>query len=142
MSDQKQVEQQQAEEIEHIASAASDDTVDGEWQPGEGVKDQAIPTPSTADILAPMLQISFGLIAAKRGAHWALSDEEATEAGRAYGEVMDKHFPEVTVGPEITAIMVTLAIVGPRAMQDKTIAAAKPQTKDQEEGGDGGDKSE
>ena len=150
MSEQQE---NQAAELEALGNAAAVDeaeTVSGEWQPGEDMgAEPEPPGPSTADVLGPMLQITFGLLAAKRGAHWALSDEEATEAGRAYGDVLDKYFPDVAVGCEVTAVMVTLAIVGPRAMEDKRQSAmrdaaerASAEAEEERAGGMDGDQSE
>ena len=136
--------QAQVKELEQLeAGAAAEEAQDqeGEFIPGET---QPEPEQSqTANVLAPMLQITFGLIAARRGKHWALSDGEADEAGKAYGAVIDKYLPDVAMGPEVTAVMITLAIVGPRLGEDKRQEAKKAaaESKQDKESGANGDQS-
>lgn len=126
-------------ELDKLAAEAEAEEVQGgEYIPGQGEQAEPEPAgPATGEIIAPILQITFGLIASRRGAHWALTDQEAIEAGNAYGAVMDKYFPDAPMGPEVTAVIVTLAIVGPRVGEDKRKAAAA-----EKEGGQSGEESE
>lgn len=141
-------QEQQINELEHLAAAAdAEEPAEGEFIPGQEPEPEPEQQHSTAEVLAPLLQITFGIVASRRGPHWALSDGEAKEAGEAYGAVMDKYFPEVSMGPEVTAVMVTLAIVGPRVMQDKheamkRAAAAKAKEQEQDQGGTDGNQQE
>ena len=141
--------QQQLNELDQLAAEGATEDVAGEYIPGSDRPEpqkQEQQQHSTADVLAPVLQITFGLIASRRGQHWALNDGEAKEAAEAYGSVIDKYFPETTTGPELTAVIVTLAIVGPRLGQDKVVAARKAQAEQEaekkEQGGVDGDISE
>ena len=133
----------QADELERLAVQIESEGpgespgVEGDYIPGD---DQSQGQPKTADILAPMLQITFGLLAAKRGPHWKLSDLEAVEAARAYGDVIDKYWPDAAIGPEAAAVLVTLAVFGPRVMQDKKLEAEK--AKQEKPGADDGEKAE
>ncbi len=141
--------QRQLNELDQLAGEGAAEDVAGEYIPGSdgpGPEQQQGPQHSTADVLAPVLQITFGLIASRRGQHWALSDGEAKEAAEAYGTVIDKYFPDVNTGPELTAVIVTLAIVGPRLGQDRVVAARKAkaerEAENKEQGGVDGDTSE
>lgn len=79
--------------------------------------------------LGQAFSIGSNLIASRRGAHWALSDDEALAMGQAWGELV-KYIP---VTPEqggividtVTAAVVTLAVVGRRMAQDAEIKAAR-----------------
>jgi hypothetical protein len=135
----------QQAELEQLASAAAGDEqpVSGEWQPGpEQAGRQSAPGPKTADVIAPLLLISFGLIAARKGAHWALSEPEATEAAAAYAEVLDKYAPDVAIGPEFTAIMVTAMLVAPRLGEDKRQEVKRRKEQADKQGADDGDQAE
>lgn len=82
---------------------------------GEGQADAM----SSADVCTLLAQTTFSVIAARRGAHWELSQDEAAKMGEAYGVLMDKYMPEDTSGPEMAAVMVTAMVVFPRAQGDK-----------------------
>lgn len=122
MSEKEQVNDilSELDAIEYQAEQA--EQVEGEYIGGSSSEPEK-PEVKTAEILAPLLKITFGIIASKKGGHWALGDQEAVELGNAYGDVMDKYFPEVAVGCELTAVMCTLVVVGPRVAEDKRQAA-------------------
>lgn len=80
-----------------------------------------------AGMLSGVLFVTFGLLAKKRGGHWLIDESAADEAGVAYAAVITKYFPDFSGGPEVVAIGVTLALVGPRVMQDKINEAQKQQ---------------
>lgn len=77
----------------------------------------------TAEAITAILHISFELIAARKGAHWKMSLDEATEAGKAYGAVIDKYYPDTMIGVEVTAITVTAMVLIPRMAIDRQLAA-------------------
>ncbi|HZF30006.1 MAG TPA: hypothetical protein VE907_12865 [Gammaproteobacteria bacterium] len=82
----------------------------------------------TADMCAMLLGVTFNQVLAPRsGDHWKLADEECTALGTAYGAVLDKYFPNLRTGPEAAAIIVTLAVLGPRVMAH--VKAADEQKK-------------
>jgi hypothetical protein len=131
-------------ELEQLAAAAGADEepITGEWQPGPEQQRASQPGPKTADVIAPLLIISFSLIAARKGAHWALSEPEATEAAAAYAEVLDKYAPDVAIGPEFTAIMVTAMLVAPRLGEDKRQEVKRRREQADKQGADDGDQAE
>jgi hypothetical protein len=86
------------------------------------------------------LMVTFGLLQRVRGEHWGLGPAEAAEAGKAYAAVLNKYFPGVGGGVEVTAILVTAGLVVPRLMMDKA-AEAEAEIRRQQ-GESGGDQSE
>lgn len=76
----------------------------------------------TGEMLCSLLTVGFGLVAARKGEHWNLSEAEAKQTGAAVGAVLDKYFPDLTQhGPEITAVMACSMVFVPRIMADKQI---------------------
>lgn len=128
------------QELERIAQQAeqAEQAAEGEYLGGGPDPEPEQPKVKTADVLAPLLKITFGIVASKKGGHWNLADGEASELGQAYADVMDKYFPDMAVGCELTAIMCTLMVVGPRVAEDKRRADERRRQAqaDQEQGGD------
>ncbi len=82
---------------------------------------------SSAELCTALLGVTFNhVIAPRRGAHWQLSDGEAKALGEAYGAVLDKYAPSVPAGPEATAVMTSLVVLGPRFMADAQQQQEKP----------------
>jgi hypothetical protein len=81
--------------------------------------------PALAGMLGGGLVVTFSLLAKMRGDHWKLDADSANEAGAAYAAVLLKYFPNIQSGPEITAILITAALVAPRVMIDKAQAAQR-----------------
>jgi len=75
-----------------------------------------IPEIPTGEVVAGLLSATSGLLVMKMGKKWELEKEEAEVAGEAYGAVIDKYFPDVmgNMGVEITALMITVMLVGSR----------------------------
>lgn len=86
---------------------------------GEGVR------VDTAEACSTLLLITFELIAARKGAHWKMDEAEAREAGKAYGALLDKYYPDMQLGPEAAAVTVTAMIFLPRVAMDKALAEEK-----------------
>lgn len=123
-------EQQQAAELEALAQQEQQaEAVEGEWQPSDNAEQVGM---STADILAPLLKISFGLIASVKGQHWQLTDEVATEAAAEYGRCIDYYFPDMNTAPWVGAAMTTGMILAPRIMQDNQIARTRAQAESEQ----------
>lgn len=72
-----------------------------------------------AGAIAGGLAITFSLLERRRGDHWKLTAAESMEAGEAYADVIEKHFPGVGGGVEVTAILITAGLIGPRLLIDK-----------------------
>lgn len=122
MSEQEtsQSVEQQAAELEKLASHAETEdaaeALEGEYQTEEpeGL--------STGELCTALLSMGFSLVASRRGSHWALSQAEATETGKAVGDVMDKYFPDMsTHGPELSALLVVGMVLAPRMMHDSAL---------------------
>jgi len=98
----------------------------------------------TGEMLGGLLLVTFNnLLAPKRGDHWKLAPGEAETLGQAYGVVIDKYFPDLGTGPELTAVLVSFAILGPRVAQDVAIAnepepEPEPEPGPADTGGDNG----
>lgn len=87
----------------------------------------------TGELCASLLSIGFGLVASRRGDHWALNESEATETGNAIGAVLDKYFPDLaSQGVEVTAVMTCAMVLTPRLMADKQLAAQREQAETRE----------
>jgi hypothetical protein len=91
---------------------------------GEHEEDQS--EISTGEMCSSLLMIGFNLIGSRRGDHWNLSQEEASETGNAVGAVLDKYFPDMSnQGIEITAVMTCAMVLTPRLMADKQMEAQR-----------------
>lgn len=94
---------------------------------------EAAPKPeiTTAEVLRPLMRAGFDILAPK----WKVSDEESSQLATAYAAVLDKYFPDGVMGrwgAEFNAIILTVAIIGPRlkiaprdAPKEKTEAAPR-----------------
>ena len=124
-----------AEQVAELEALADQAEPEQEYIPKDEPAEGPQKPTETAEIIAPILQITFGVVAARRGAHWALTNEEAVELGRAYGAVLDKYFPDAAdkFGVELTAVMVTLAAFGPRIIEDKRKAAEEEAARAKEQ---------
>lgn len=68
---------------------------------------------TTAEVLRPLMRAGFDILAPK----WKVSDEESSQLAMAYAAVLDKYFPDGVMGrwgAEFNAIILTVAIIGPR----------------------------
>ena len=88
---------------------------------------------NSAEACKTFLLLSFELIASRKGAHWKMNEEEATEAGKAYGALLDKYYPDIELGPEAAAVTVTAMIFLPRIAADKALAAEQAKKEAAEE---------
>lgn len=139
----------QAAELEALAAEAEridpPDQADGSDQ-----ADLVEPEQPTAEVLAQVIGPAFMILAPA----WCVQDQEIVMLSESYAKVIDKYFPGgVSLGPEVGAVMVTLAIIGPRlrlprklpppeadqgepdAPKQPTKEPPKPQTKPKEPGG-------
>lgn len=93
-------------EFNHLEGAINDEIYD---QP---TGQPEIAEPDTSEIIAPLLQMGFGVLAP----NWQVSEPEIEQLSIAYGGLIDKYFPS-GVGQysvEISAVMITAAVVLPR----------------------------
>lgn len=112
--------------------------LEGEYIPSENdIKtDGSTPQPevSTGQLCTGCLSLIFGAVAMRKGDHWALTEEEASMLGDSTGAVLDKYFPDMSLGPEVALLGAAAMIVMPRIEIDQKAAQEK-------QGGEDGDKS-
>lgn len=87
----------------------------GEAPPGGGAAPggdagQAPAGPTNAELLTALLRPTFDIMAPS----WNVSDMECAMLGEAYGAVIDKYWPDFAFGVELTALLATVAVFGPR----------------------------
>lgn len=140
---------EQAADLERLEmNAANEDFAPGDDALGGEAEAAEI---GTGEMCSSLLMIGFNLVGSRRGPHWNLSPEEATETGNAIGAVLDKYFPDLSSqGVELTALMTCAMVLTPRLMTDKQLQAQSEQNERIEaqrqraneasdDGGDGGD---
>jgi hypothetical protein len=93
--------------------------------------------PGAAEVLFPILQMGFGVMAP----NWNVQDSEVQQLAECYGQLTDKYFPDGLgdYGVEISAVMVTAAIVLPRLKLPRKVEqkAANDSEYSQEAANDG-----
>jgi len=117
---------QQAADLSNLEFIAANE----DYTPGPGAvageHEAAQPEISTGELCSSLLMIGFNLIGSRRGDHWNLTQEEATETGNALGQVLDKYFPDMSSqGVELTAVMTCAMVLTPRLMADKQLEAQR-----------------
>jgi len=81
----------------------------------------------SGQMCATCFSVVFGILAGRRGDHWALSPEESEQLGTATGAVLDKYCPDIEGGPEYALIVAAGMVVLPRVMMDKQLEAANDE---------------
>lgn len=104
-----------AGDLAAINAELSSRAAETEWTPaaGGGGDDQG-----SAAVFENILKVAFQIVAVRRGAHWALSDDEARNLGEATGAVVDKYVSLEMIGPELTLLVVAGMVVAPRMALD------------------------
>lgn len=143
MSDQQQTgPEPETKHYENLEAYAKEAEGTGEYIPGTGE-----PEPGPEDMslggeeLAFIFSVGFDLLAARRGDHWKLKFDEAEKLGFATDKVLEKYFPDIQTGPEVTLLLTAGMFVAPRLMIDRDIAEKKTEQEPATEGGDDGDES-
>lgn len=104
-----------------LEAMANDFVPDSEPIGGElGVEPVGI---DSAKMCATCFTVVFGILAGRRGNHWALTAEESEQLGAATGAVLDKYCPDIEGGPEYALVVAAGMVVLPRVMMDKKLAA-------------------
>jgi hypothetical protein len=80
--------------------------------------------PPTHKIVEMVLAPTFVLLAP----NWKVSKDEVEQLSIAYGAVIDKYFPDLRAGPELAAVLISLAVFTPRVMAKvpRKLEAKKP----------------
>ena len=86
------------------------------------------PALGVGDAIAMISGILFNFVAMRKGEHWRLSEEEASELGEASQDVILEYFPDFKGSPLLVLGGVSTAIVAPRFLMDAKI---KQDTVDQ-----------
>ncbi len=130
---------EQLTDLDNLAQqAANEDFIPEPDQVHQGEVETA-PEISTGQMVTALLSIGFNMVAGRKGSHWNLSAEEATETGEAIGGVLDKYFPDLSEsGVELTACMTVAMVLTPRLMMDKQIEAKAEAERLEARKGDGG----
>lgn len=89
---------------------------------GPAANDDELPT---ADVLKLVIGPGFALLAP----NWNISPSEVEQLATVYGALVDKYFPGGVgkLGPEISAALITVAILAPRLGKPRKIEPGKPQ---------------
>lgn len=124
----------QLNDLENLAKSTAQD-FKPESADLTGPEVPAGPSMESAQMCGQLVEVVFGVIATRRGNHWALKAEEAGMMGGALAGVLDKYAPDMKTGPEAALVVVGLLIVGPRLAVD----AAARKALEKEQGGKDGD---
>lgn len=78
-----------------------------------------------APAIAAALNVGFAVLAPA----WAVTPEECQALGDGYAAVIEKYWPGAgcQMGPEITAVLLTAMVVGPRLGKPRKPEPAKPE---------------
>ena len=106
-------------ELTALAEGAANDYV----PPAGATAAPGLDAMSTRDLCVMLIGLAFGAMAARRGEHWNLSQDEADKLGGATGAVLDKYLPNMSTGPEAALVLAAVVIVTPRMMQDRAMVA-------------------
>lgn len=63
---------------------------------------------------AQVLEMVIGPAAQILAPNWALTETEVKQLSEAYALVIDKYFPGMAMGPELSAALVTMVVLAPR----------------------------
>ena len=110
----------EAEALEREAQQS--EAVEGEHIPGQEEQEQAI---ETGQLLVMVIKPTTQLLCP----NWNISDDEINGLAQAYGQVIDKYFPDYGqyLGPEIAALVLTAMVVAPRVNTPRHEEAKKPE---------------
>lgn len=99
-------EDNQSIEFDQLEQAINDDVFDTQQGQPEIIE------PDTKDVLAPVLQMGFAVLAP----NWQVSQPEIDQLAEVYSGLLDKYLPNGigSYGLEVSAVMVTAAVVLPR----------------------------
>lgn len=105
MPEEKNIEN---ESLEEMAARLDGEAIEEDEYSLEEVPQQV--GPETCEFIAPIIGGFFGIVTP----NWNISDAEVNELSKAYGAVIDKYYPDITPGCEVTAILCTIMVVAPR----------------------------
>lgn len=116
-----------AVEPDELARLEAQEQADAVPPPAGAAATPAEPSISTSDLIVMVGGPWFDILAP----NWKVGEQEKKQLGDAYGELIDKYFPdwEKRFGPELACVVVTAAVFGPRiAMKmPPRLPAKKPE---------------
>jgi hypothetical protein len=80
------------------------------------------------DLLSTMMVFGTNYLAARRGEHWVLTEDEA----RALSHAIDEAMPDVEMSPMWALGAVSVGIFGPRIMTDIQVNKIEKENEDEE----------
>ncbi len=99
-----------ASEIDNEAHPPAPEPTPDTETPEQEPEEVSTGLPPTSEILAQLLQPAAMILAP----NWNLQAQEIGALADAWAPVIDKYFPDMNLGVEMSAALVTLAIIGPR----------------------------
>lgn len=111
--------------LENEARAVEGEVITAaEQRAGAAAEDQPTSNePTTGEVLTALLIPTFKIMAPA----WEVTDGECAMLGEAYGAVLDKYLPDLSIGVELSAALATLAVFGPRWGKPTKVAPKKEQ---------------
>ncbi len=88
---------------------------------GEPAKPPEVPLDQA---LAQFLDITFNGLLAKRGEYWRMQSAELEVLSKAYAAVILKYWPDFDLGVELTGVVITVTVLGPRLAAHQAARAA------------------
>ncbi|MBE0378984.1 hypothetical protein [Pseudoalteromonas prydzensis] len=86
------------------------------------------PKINAGDLLSTMVVFGTNYLAARRGEHWVLSEDEA----RGLSHAIDEAMPDVEMSPMWALGAVSVGIFGPRIMTDINLSKIEEENEDEE----------
>ena len=103
----------------------------------DGDTDVELPDVPLDEALRGLLDITFNGLLRVRGEHWSMDGRELTLLSKAYAAVLQKYWPDLSFGVELTAIVVTVTVIGPRIAADQALRATAKKHPSDEPGDEG-----
>ena len=110
---QADAQPENADEMAALMSEAAEAEpgIGDDGQPAPEAEAPAEPQVSSAQALEMLLNPAFSIMAPR----WGVPESEVAALAQAWGDVADKYMPEgLSVGVELNAAIITLAILAPR----------------------------
>lgn len=113
-------------ELEAAAADAQESTVTIPPPPGEQEQAKASAA-EWKEIIHPVIHMGFTVLAP----NWGVNVDESEALADAYVPVLEKYFPDAGTqfGPEISAALVTMAIIAPRLNKPRKLEEKTPDPK-------------
>jgi hypothetical protein len=106
------------------AAAAEQLEAAGEPDPGAGPDANEAAGDGWKPLISQLLA-AWNLLASDRTEVWVFASDEVEVLAEAWAPVCEKWLPETKIGPELGAILVTLAVVAPR-LEAQRFEQARP----------------